>query len=177
MAYNKLTFEDIKEIREEYEYRSSTLKAQIAVEKMTAAAHGDRSENAEYKEAMKNYYKNQSRLEYLSKMLNTATIIDDTDISKDILHVNSVAVIKFIEDDELEEIVLTTTLKADPSKYFISIESPLGSALLGKRLGDKVEVESPEGTYFISVEEIIKWFFKRKRLSQNDNANKPDIII
>ena len=156
MAYNKLTLEDIKEIREEYEYRSSTLKAQIAIEKMTAAAHGDRSENAEYKEAMRNYHKNQSRLEYLSKMLNTAIVIDDTDVSKDILHINSVAVIKFIEDDELEEIVLTTTLKADPSKYFISIESPLGSALVGKKVGDKVQVDSPEGVYTVLVHKIIK---------------------
>ena len=156
MAYNKLTLEDIKEIREEYEYRSSTLKAQIAVEKMTAAAHGDRSENAEYKEAMRNYHKNQSRLEYLSKMLNTATIIDDENLSKDILHVNSVVVIKFVDDDELEEIVLTTTLKADPSKYLISIESPLGSSLLGKKLGDEVNIESPEGIYTVIVEKIIK---------------------
>ena len=156
MAYNKLTLEDIKEIREEYEYRSSTLKAQIAVEKMTAAAHGDRSENAEYKEAMRNYHKNQSRLEYLSKMLNTAIIIDDTNLSKDILHVNSVVLIKFIEDDELEEIVLTTTLKADPSKYFISIESPLGSAILGKKVGDEIKIDSPEGIYTVRVEKIIK---------------------
>lgn len=156
MAYNKLTLEDINEIRKEYEYRSSTLKAQIAIEKMTAAAHGDRSENAEYKEAMKNYHKNQSRLEYLSKMLNTATIIDDTDVSKDILHVNSVVMIKFIEDDELEEIFLTTTLKADPSKYFISIESPLGSAILGKKVGDEIKIDSPEGVYTVLIETILK---------------------
>ena len=156
MAYNKLTLEDINEIRKEYEYRSSTLKAQIAVEKMTAAAHGDRSENAEYKEAMKNYYENQTRLEYLSKMLNTATIIDDTNISKDILHVNSVVLINFIDEDEIEEIVLTTTLKADPSKYYISIESPLGSALLGKKVGDQIKIDSPEGTYTVEVSKIIK---------------------
>ncbi|MBC8062949.1 MAG: GreA/GreB family elongation factor [Clostridiaceae bacterium] len=156
MAYNKLTLEDVKEIREEYEYRSSTLKAQIAIEKMTAAAHGDRSENAEYKEAMRNYHKNQSRLEYLSKMLNTATIIDDTNLNKNILHVNSVVMIKFVEENELEEIVLTTTLKANPSKYLISIESPLGSALLGKKVGDEVKVDSPEGVYSILVHEIIK---------------------
>ena len=156
MAYNKLTLEDIKEIREEYEYRSSTLKAQIAIEKMTAAAHGDRSENAEYKEAMRNYHKNQSRLEYLSKMLNTAIVIDDTDVSKDVLHINSVVIINFIEEDESEEIVLTTTLKADPSKYFISIESPLGIALLGKKTGDEVKIDSPEGIYTVRVEKIIK---------------------
>jgi transcription elongation factor GreA len=123
---------------------------------MIAAAHGDRSENAEYKEAMKNYHENQTRLEYLSKMLNTATIIDDEDVSKDVLHVNSVVVLKFIEDDELEEIVLTTTLKADPSKYFISIESPLGSAILGKKLGDEVKIDSPEGVYTVLVSQIVK---------------------
>jgi len=156
MAYNKLTLEDIKEIRKEYEYRSSTLKAQIAIEKMTAAAHGDRSENAEYKEAMKNYHKNQSRLEYLSKMLNTAIVVDDTDVSKDVLHISSVAMINFLEEDELEEIVLTTTLKADPLKYFISIESPLGSALLGKKVGDQVKIDSPEGVYTVVVTKIIK---------------------
>jgi len=155
MAYNKLTMEDLKELREEYEYRSSTVKAKIAKEKMTAAAHGDRSENAEYKEAMRNYHKNQSRLEYLSKMLNTAIIVDDEYISKDILHINSVALVKFVEEDEEEEIVLTTTLKADPSKYFISIESPLGSALLGKKLGDEALIDSPEGIYTIKVMKIL----------------------
>ena len=156
MAYNKLTLEDLDELRKEFEYRSTTVKAQIAKEKMIAAAHGDRSENAEYKEAMKNYHENQTRLEYLSKMLNTATIIDDEDVSKDVLHVNSVVVLKFIEDDELEEIVLTTTLKADPSKYFISIESPLGSAILGKKVGDEVKIDSPEGVYTVLVSQIVK---------------------
>jgi transcription elongation factor GreA len=156
MAYNKLTMEDLNELRKEFEYRSTTVKAQIAKEKMIAAAHGDRSENAEYKEAMKNYHENQTRLEYLSKMLNTAIVVDDTDISKDILHTNSVVMIKFIEDNELEEIVLTTTLKADPSRYFISIESPLGSALLGKRVGDEVKIDSPEGVYTVLVDTIIK---------------------
>ncbi len=156
MAHNKLTIEDIKELQQEFEHRSTTVKAQIAKEKMIAAAHGDRSENAEYKEAMKNYHENQTRMEYLSKMLNTAIVIDDKDINNDVLHVNSVAVIKFIEDDELEEIVLTTTLKADPSKFFISIESPLGSALIGKKVGDVVDIDSPEGVYSILVHEIIK---------------------
>ena len=156
MAYNKLTMEDLDELRKEYEYRSSTVKAQIAKEKMTAAAHGDRSENAEYKEAMKNYHENQTRMEYLCKMLNTAIVIEAEEVSEDILHVNSVAEIKFIEEDELEEIVLTTTLKANPSQYHISIESPLGSALLGKKEGDQVEIDSPEGTYTVLVHKIIK---------------------
>jgi len=156
MAYNKLTVEDLKELEKEYEYRSTTVKVEIAKEKMVAAAHGDRSENAEYKEAMKNYHKNQSRLEYLSKMLNTAILIDDKEFQPDILHVNSVVVIKFIEEDELEEIVLTTTLKSNPSEYFISIESPLGSALLGKKTGDEVKIDSPEGVYTIRVCNIIK---------------------
>ncbi|HEY5562644.1 MAG TPA: GreA/GreB family elongation factor [Clostridiaceae bacterium] len=156
MAYNKLTIEDLSELEKEYEYRNSTVKVQIAKEKMIAAAHGDRSENAEYKEAMANYHVNQTRLEYLSKMLNTAIVIDDNKDEKDILHVNSVAQIKFLEEDELEEIVLTTTLKSNPSEFFISIESPLGSALLGKKVGDEVKIASPEGVYTIQVCNIIK---------------------
>lgn len=156
MAYNKLTIEDLKELQKEFEYRSTTVKAKIAKEKMIAAAHGDRSENAEYKEAMKNYHENQTRMEYLSKMLNTAIVVDETDISKDVLHINSVVLIKFIEDDELQQIVLTTTLKANPSKYFISIESPLGSAMLGKKVGEEVKVDSPEGIYTILIYKIIE---------------------
>jgi len=95
---NKLTEENINKLREELEYRMTVKRAEIAKEKLVAAAHGDRSENAEYKEACANYRQNDNRIQYLLTMISTATIIDDTDVDKSTLGINSKARIKFIED-------------------------------------------------------------------------------
>ena len=74
---NKLTKKDIEELQKEFDYRKGPLTMEIAHEKMVAAAHGDRSENAEYKAAKTNMYENFRRMGYLIKMIRSAEIIDD----------------------------------------------------------------------------------------------------
>ena len=74
---NELTEENIKKLREELDYRMTVKRAEIAKEKLIAAAHGDRSENAEYKEACANYRENDNRIQYLMNMISTATVIED----------------------------------------------------------------------------------------------------
>ena len=152
---NTLTEENIKKLKEELEYRMTTKRAEIAKEKLEAAAHGDRSENAEYKEACRNYRENDDRIQYLLTMISTATVVDDKNADKSALGINSRARIRFIEDDDEAVVALVTTMDIDPKNMHISIESDLGKALSGKKAGDIVEVNAPRGIYTIEVLEIL----------------------
>ncbi|MBD7911152.1 MULTISPECIES: GreA/GreB family elongation factor [Clostridium] len=152
---NTLTEENIKKLREELEYRMTVKRAEIAKEKLVAAAHGDRSENAEYKEACANYRENDNRIQYLLTMISTATVIDDESINKSVLGINSKAKIKFVEDDEEAIITLVTTMDLDPENMLISIESDLGKALSGKKAHDIVEVNAPGENYTVEILEIL----------------------
>ena len=153
---NTLTEENMKKLQEELEYRLTVKRAEIAKEKLIAAAHGDRSENAEYKEACANYRENDNRIQYLMTMISTATVIDDTNVDKSVLGINSKAKIKFVEDDDEDIITLVTTMDLDPENMLISIESDLGKSLMGKKVGDLVEVEAPGAKYTIEVLEILE---------------------
>ena len=152
---NRLTEENIKNLKEELEYRMTVKRAEIAKEKLVAAAHGDRSENAEYKEACANYRENDNRIQYLLTMISTATLIDDKTVDKSILGINSKARIKFIEDEYETIVTLVTTMDLDPENMLISIESDLGKALSGKKAPDIVEVNAPEEKYTIEILEIL----------------------
>ncbi len=153
--HNQLTSENMKKLQEELEYRMTVKRAEIAKEKLVAAAHGDRSENAEYKEACRNYRENDNRIQYLLSMISTATIIDEDEIDKSVLGINSKAKIKFVEDDFEDIITLVTTMDLDPENMCISIESDLGKALSGKKAGDIVEVNAPGENYTVEVLEIL----------------------
>ena len=137
---NQLTKENLKKLQDELDYRMTVKRAEIAKEKMIAAAHGDRSENAEYKAACAEYRENDNRIQYLLTMISTATVIDESSLDKSVLGINSKAKIKFIEDDFEDIITLVTTMDMDPENMLISIESDLGKALSGKKAGDIVEV-------------------------------------
>ncbi len=152
---NALTEENIKKLREELDYRMTVKRAEIAKEKLVAAAHGDRSENAEYKEACANYRENDNRIQYLLTMISTATIIDDTTVDKSIIGINTKAKIRFVEDEFETTVTLVTTLDLDPDNMRISIESDLGKALSGKKAHDVVVVNAPEEEYTIEVLEIL----------------------
>lgn len=152
---NTLTEENIKKLREELEYRLTVKRAEIAKEKAIAAAHGDRSENAEYKEACANYRENDNRIQYLMTMISTATVISDNEVDKSVLGINSKARIKFIEDDFDDIVTLVTVMDSDPENMCISIESDLGLALKGKTIGDVVEVIAPEDKYTVEILEIL----------------------
>ena len=152
--HNVLTQENMKKLQDELDYRLTVKRAEIAKEKLVAAAHGDRSENAEYKEACANYRENDNRIQYLMTMISTATVIDDSEQDKSTLGINSKARVKFVEDNEEEVVTLVTTLDLDPENMMISVESDLGKALMGKKAGDVVEVDAPGSKYSVEVLEI-----------------------
>lgn len=152
---NTLTQENMEKLKEELDYRMTVRRAEIAKEKMVAAAHGDRSENAEYKEACANYRENDNRIQYLMTMISTAKVIDTDSSNKTTLGINSKAKIKFIEEDDEDIITLVTTMDLDPENMCISIESELGRALAGKKVHDIVEVNAPGANYTVEVLEIL----------------------
>ena len=152
---NVLTEENVRKLREELDYRMTVKRAEIAKEKLVAAAHGDRSENAEYKEACRNYRENDNRIQYLLTMISTATVIADQDLDSSVLGINSKARIRFVEDDDEVVITLVTTMDLDPENMIISIESELGKALSGKKAHDIVEVDAPGEKYTVEVLEIL----------------------
>lgn len=153
---NILTHENMKKLQEELDYRMTVKRSEIAKEKLIAAAHGDRSENAEYKEACANYRENDNRIQYLLSMISTATVIDDENVDKTVLGINSKARIKFVEDNDEDVITLVTTMDLDPENMMISIESDLGKALAGKKAGDIVEVNAPGTNYTVEILEILE---------------------
>lgn len=152
---NQLTEENMKKLQEELDYRMTVKRAEIAKEKLEAAAHGDRSENAEYKEACANYRENDNRIQYLLTMISTAQIIKDDTNDKSALGINSKARVRFVEEDEEEILTLVTTLDLDPENMCISIESDLGKALRGKTVGDLCTVNAPGENYTVEVLEIL----------------------
>jgi transcription elongation factor GreA len=151
---NKLTKKDIEELQTEFDYRKGPLTMEIAHEKMIAAAHGDRSENAEYKAAKTSMYENYRRMGYLIKMIRTAEVIDDVIINTKGANIGNKLMIKFEGSDDIEEIQLVTTLKVDIENGKFSVESPIGKVLFGMTIGAIVEVESPDGNYTIELVDI-----------------------
>ena len=150
-----LTESNIKKLQEELEYRMTVRRAEIAKEKLIAAAHGDRSENAEYKAACEEYRENDNRIQHLLTLITTSTIIDDERMDKSIIGINTKAKIKFLDDDFEDTITLVTTLDAKPEDMLISIESDLGKALVGKKAGDIAEVMAHGENYKVEILEIL----------------------
>ena len=149
-----LTESNIKKLQEELEYRMTVRRAEIAKEKLIAAAHGDRSENAEYKAACEEYRENDNRIQHLLTLITTSTVIEDERMDKSVIGINTKAKIKFIDDDFEDIVTIVTTLDAKPEDMLISIESDLGKALAGKRAGDVVEVMAPGESYKVEILEI-----------------------
>ena len=152
---NQLTKENLKKLQDELDYRMTVKRAEIAKEKMIAAAHGDRSENAEYKAACAEYRENDNRIQHLLTLITTSTVIEDERMDKSVIGINTKAKIKFIDDDFEDIVTIVTTLDAKPEDMLISIESDLGKALAGKRAGDVVEVMAPGESYKVEILEIL----------------------
>lgn len=150
-----LTESNIKKLQEELEYRMTVRRAEIAKEKLIAAAHGDRSENAEYKAACEEYRENDNRIQHLLTLITTSTVIEDERMDKSVIGINTKAKIKFIDDDFEDIVTIVTTLDAKPEDMLISIESDLGKALAGKRAGDVIEVMAPGESYKVEILEIL----------------------
>lgn len=152
--YNELTKNDIKKMCEEIEYRKIVLRKELLEDVKEARAHGDLSENFEYHAAKKEKNKNESRIRYLERMIKTAKIVSD-ESKEDEVGLNNTVHLYFEEDDEVEVFKLVTTVRGNSLKGLISTESPIGKAILGKKVGDRVFIRvSGDAGYYVVVKEI-----------------------
>ena len=151
---DELTAVDIKKMEQEVEYRRLQLRPQLLEDVKTAREFGDLSENFEYKAAKREKSRNDSRIRYLERMIKTAKVIDASS-SPDEIGLFDKVTIYIEEDDEEQTIELVTTLRQNALKGLISKESPVGKAILGKKVGDRVEiVVSPEMKYTVEIRSI-----------------------
>ena len=154
--HDKLTASDIKKMEEEIEYRKLELRKELIQDVKDARAQGDLSENFEYYAAKREKNKNESRIRFLERMIRTAQVIDDSS-KEDEVGMNDRVEVYFEEDGLVESYRIVTTVRANSLNRLISIESPLGKALVGKKVGDRVEVQvNPSYSYFITVKKIEK---------------------
>ena len=156
MAENReLTLTDKKKLEEELAELVEA-KKRVAEEIKIARGFGDLSENAEYDAAKKEEAHVYGRIAELEELLRTATFVDDTAVSTDTVAVGTVVRVLDEEFNEEDEYTLVGFTEADPTKLFISQESPIGEALVGKRVGDRVDVKTPGGIVKMKVLSIRK---------------------
>ena len=152
--YDELTQKDIEKMEAEIEHRKLVVRKQALEDVKEARAHGDLSENFEYKAAKKFKNENESRIRSLEKMIKTATIISE-ESAEDELGMNNTVDLYFEEDDEIETYKMVTTVRSNSLKNLISRESPLGAAVFGHKVGDRCEVKVNENySYFVVIKRI-----------------------
>lgn len=150
----QLTDKDVARIQAEIEHRRLVVRPQCLEAVKEARAQGDLSENFEYYAAKREKNKNESRIRYLEKVLRYATVIEDYSEDDEIGLENTVTV-RFEDDDMLETYRIVTPIRCNSLQNKISIESPIGKALMGHKKGDRVEVMMPNGgSYFLIIEEV-----------------------
>lgn len=138
--YDELTEVDIAKMREEIDYRVNVLRPKLIKEVQAARAFGDLSENFEYRAAKQEKNKNESRIRYLERMIKTAKIIAPVSKADEVGLFDTVELF-FEEDGTTQKIRLVTTLRGDALQGLISPKSPLGKALMGHKVGDRVHVQ------------------------------------
>ena len=138
----------------EIEHRKVVVRKELLEHVKVARAQGDLSENFEYYAAKKEKNANESRIRYLERMIRTAKIIDDTSASDEV-GMNKTVRVRIEEDGSEATYKIVTTMRQNVLKGLVSVESPIGKALLGHRTGDIVTVEvSKDYSYQVTILEI-----------------------
>ncbi len=152
--YDKLTKNDLKKINDEIEHRKLVVRKEAIEAVKEARAQGDLSENFEYYAAKREKNKNESRIRYLEAMAKTAIVIDDNS-KPDEVGINNVVEVYVEEDDVIEKYKLVTTIRGNSLTGYISIDSPLGKAILGHKINDRVEVKVNDNySYYVVIKAI-----------------------
>jgi len=151
-------------MQEEIVHRKLVVRKEALEAVKEARAHGDLSENFEYHAAKKDKNQNESRIRYLEKMIKTAQIITDESKDDEVGLYNTVD-LYFEDDDEEETYKLVTTVRGNSIKGLISSESPLGRAVMGHKVGDRVYVKvNDKAGYYVVV--------KRLENTKDDDSDK-----
>jgi len=147
-----LTSEGFLELETELNKLKTEDRPRIIEAIKEARAQGDLSENADYDAAREEQAKIEARIQELEYMLEHAKIIEKT--SGDTVNVGTTVTVQYIEDEDEEEYSIVGALEADPFENKISNESPIGKAIMNRRVGDIISVESPNGSYDIKIVKI-----------------------
>jgi len=148
-----MTYEGVKKLEEELEYLKTVKRKEITEKIKVALSFGDLSENSEYDDAKNEQAFVEGRIIQLENMLKNARILDDSEVSTDIVSVGSIVKLKDYDFDEDVEYIIVGSAEADPINNKISNESPVGIGLVGKKIGDIIEIQIPDG---ISKYEILE---------------------
>ncbi len=152
----KLTKKDVQKIEQELDHRKNVIRREAIASVQEARAQGDLSENFEYYAAKRYKNQNESRIRYLENMLKNATIISD-ESRDDEVGLNDLVEILFESENEIQTYKLVTSIRGNSLENRISIESPIGKAIRGHRVGDLVEVRLENGTsFFVEIRNITK---------------------
>ena len=140
-----MTYEGVKKLEEELEYLKTVKRKEITEKIKVALGYGDLSENSEYDEAKNDQAFTEGRILQLENMLKNAVVVDESELPNDVVSVGNIVKVKDYDFDEEVEYSIVGSAEADPMNFKISNESPVGSALVGKKVGDIVEVAVPDG--------------------------------
>lgn len=140
-----MTYEGIKKLEDELEYLKTVKRREIMEKIKVALSFGDLSENSEYDSAKNEQAFVEGRIVQLENMLKNATIVDEEEIPPGVVGIGSIVKVKDYDFDEEVEYLIVGSAEADPINNKISNESPVGKGLVGKKAGDVVEVQVPDG--------------------------------
>ena len=154
--YNQLTKKDIEDMEKEIEERKVVIRPKLLEAVKEARAQGDLSENFEYYAAKKEKNHNESRIRFLERMIRTAEIIEDNS-GEDEVGVNDTVNLLFEDDMTENEITIVSTMRGDSLKNLISVESPIGKAIMGHKIDERVEIHLDNGySFFVKILKISK---------------------
>jgi transcription elongation factor GreA len=151
-----MTYEGVKKMEDELEYLRTVKRKEISEKIRFALSFGDLSENSEYDEAKNEQAFVEGRIVQLENMLKNVTIVDESEIPSDVVSVGCIVKVKDCDLNEEVEYSIVGSAEADPVNNKISSESPVGKSLLGKKVGDTVEVQVPDGVSKYNIISIRK---------------------
>ncbi|MBR5496316.1 MAG: transcription elongation factor GreA [Oscillospiraceae bacterium] len=151
-----VTHEGLTKLEQELEQLKTVKRKEVAEKIKVALSFGDLSENSEYDEAKNEQAMVEARINELEAMLKNVKVLDEDDVSTDKVSIGSKVVVKDLEFNEEEKYYLVGSTEADPMQGKISDESPIGAAIMGKSVGDIVEVDAPGGMFKLEIIEISK---------------------
>ena len=148
---NEITAEGLKALKDRLEYLKTTGRAQISELIATARSFGDLSENAEYDAAKDQQAKMEGEIVELEAAIRTAVVVSDEEITNEKVNVGTTVRVLDQDEDFEDEYRIVGPHEADPMNNAISIDSPVGAALIGKRKGDELTIEIPGGLSHLKV--------------------------
>ena len=155
---NMLTYEGLKKLEDELQDLKVNKREEVAQKIKEAREQGDLSENAEYDAAKDEQRDIEARIEEIEKILKNAEVIDEDEFDSETVNFGSEVTLHDMEIDEDVVYKIVGSTEADILKNKISNESPLGIALMKKRIGDVVTVEAPDGNFDYMIKEIKRAF-------------------